>query len=165
MILSETCIEQLSTFCTLCGTQNINKELKIVECNHFEGCWGDDEIFLDKSGLVEEAEKKALEIQNQVEELLDKKFPKEKMDEESGGSTKKYHRLLGNAILQCFTEIGFPLEIKWTQVNGIYVSILQVLERQLDDSYVVFVRGCNPWMSNQVMALYHISDEDSIDED
>ena len=165
MILTEIYTQQISTFCTLCGTQNINNEGKIVECKHFEGCVAMGEIEFDKSGLIEKAEKKALEIQNQVNELLDKKFPEEKMEDESGGSTKKYDRIKSNAILQCFTEVGFPLEIKWNQVpkNGIHVSELQVLKRQLDDSYVVFCFSFSPW-GGESWTLYHSFDED-IDED
>ena len=58
MIEIEICRAEVEFWCLLCGTQNVTESGEITACDHFEGMTSMDETVYDKSGLIEEAERK-----------------------------------------------------------------------------------------------------------
>ena len=174
MIISETCRTEAKIFCLLCGTNNVTEEAKITPCPHLEGLGSSDGINYDKNGIMKKAEDKAAELTQQMIEMVDVKskpledeykINKEPTKEDGGPLghevlTTEYWNKMNSIIKECYEKIGYPKDIPVKQINGINISILDVLKNQLDDNYFVFFTWEPMPSGYEFFYLYHLVESD-----
>jgi late competence protein required for DNA uptake (superfamily II DNA/RNA helicase) len=165
MIISETCRSETKIFCLLCGTNNVTEEAKITPCPHLEGLGSSDGINYDKNGILKKAADKAAELTEQMIEMvnvqskqLDDEYDKNK--EHTKEESEDYWKKMNPIIKECYKLVGCPKDIPVEQINGIHISILDVLKNQLDDNYFVFFTWEPMPSGYELFYLYHLVESD-----
>jgi hypothetical protein len=161
MIISETCRTEAKIFCLLCGTNNVTEEAKITPCPHLEGLGSSDGIIYDKNGILKKAEDKSTELTEHMIEMVNaqsKHFEEEyhKIKEPTKEEITNYWKKMNPIIKECYKLVGCPKDIPVEQINGINISILDVLKNQLDDSYFVFFTWEPMPSGSELFYLYHL---------